>query len=47
VRADARGAAWALGFLAQAERSLLLLSIDRLLDPLAELAVPAAGGALP
>jgi chemotaxis-related protein WspB len=42
VRADAPGAAWALGFLQQAERPLLLVSLDELLRPLAGLLLSAA-----
>lgn len=42
VRPDTPGAAWALGFAQAGERPLLVLSLDELLRPLAEL--PAAEG---
>jgi chemotaxis signal transduction protein len=44
VRADAPGADWALGFLQQAERPLLVVSLDELLRPLAGLELPAEDG---
>jgi chemotaxis signal transduction protein len=40
ARADAPGASWALGFLQQAERPLLLVSLEKLLHPLAGLLPP-------
>lgn len=42
VRPDAPGAAWALGFLQQAERPLLVVSLEKLLSPLAALEAAAA-----
>jgi len=41
VRPDAPGASWALGFLQQAERPLLVVSLEKLLSPLAALEAAA------
>jgi chemotaxis signal transduction protein len=40
VRPDAPGAAWALGFVQREDSAVLLVSLDRLLDPLAHLETP-------
>jgi chemotaxis signal transduction protein len=42
VRPDAAGADWALGFLQQAERPLLIVSLEKLLRPLDDLRLDAA-----
>jgi chemotaxis signal transduction protein len=47
VRADAPGAAWALGFVQRDDSAVLVVSLDRLLHPLAHLAAPKPGLAGP
>jgi chemotaxis signal transduction protein len=43
VRPDAPGAAWALGFVQRDDSPVLVISLDRLLDPLAHVHAPRPG----